>query len=325
MSDHRSMRGVYLILGILLPGTVLVALSCGAVHVPWSGFTTSPVMKLRLARVILALFAGASLSVAGCVLQSLMRNPLAEPYLLGVSSGAGVAAVVTVCSGLSVFGTATTPVAAFFGAMGAILLVCALARQRDGSTPVGSLLLSGAILNSILGSVLIFVVSVSSSEYLHGILWWMLGNLQIFDWNLLAVTGVITVFGIGICLVLARPLNLISLGDETATQLGVEVQRVRLILLMVASLLTAGTIAACGLIGFVGLIVPHTIRLLVGSDHRRLIPVSVLGGAIFLTAADTVARTAMDVEIPIGVITSLVGGPFFLGLLRRHDGMESGT
>ena len=320
--DRKAMRWFCGGLTLFLAAVVATALYCGSVRVPLTELTTSPVMQLRMARVMLAILAGASLSVAGTVLQALMRNPLAEPYLLGVSSGAGVAVAITIFAGWNlsgIAGVAGTPLVAFFGAMATLWLVCTLARQRDGSTPVGSLLLSGAVLNAVLGSVLIFIVSVASSENLHLILWWMLGNLQIFDIRVLAMTAVVNVIGIGFCLGSARNLNLISLGDETASQLGLEARRVRRTMLIATSMLTAGTIAACGLIGFVGLIVPHTARLIVGSDHHRLLPVSVLMGAIFLTVADTLARTMMATEIPIGVMTALCGGPFFLYLLRTRQ------
>ncbi len=320
---RHGRRRIFLILcllSVLLILSIIGSLFVGAVAVPWSEFRTSGIIQMRLARILLAVVAGASLSVAGVILQALVRNPLAEPYLLGVSSGAGVSAAVTIFFGWHFRSPIALPLMAFFGAILTVLMVCQLARQRDGSTPIYSLLLSGSILNAILGSLLMFVVSISSSENLHNIMWWLLGNLQIFDWQLLALTAGIAVVTMGYSLIESQNLNLISLGDEPAAQLGLDVSRVRLRFLIIASLLTAAVVAACGLIGFVGLIVPHIMRLLVGADHRRLLPCSAIVGAIFLTTADSVARTVMaPVEIPIGVITALLGGPFFLWLLRvRH-------
>ncbi|MDD3469230.1 MAG: iron ABC transporter permease [Thermoguttaceae bacterium] len=320
---HCRRRTIFFLslLIVLLILSVLGSLFVGAVAVPLSEFRTSGIIQMRLARILLAVVAGASLSVAGVVLQALVRNPLAEPYLLGVSSGAGVSAAATIFFGWYLCSVITLPFMAFLGAILTVLAVSRIARQRDGSTPIYSLLLSGSILNAILGSLLMFVVSISSSENLHNIMWWLLGNLQIFDWRLLGLTATIAVVTMGYCIIESRNLNLISLGDEPAAQLGLDVSRVRLQFLIIASLLTAAVVAACGLIGFVGLIVPHTVRLLVGADHRRLLPCSAVVGAIFLTTADSVARTVMaPVEIPIGVITASLGGPFFLWLLRTRRG-----
>ena len=291
----------------------------GAAHVPIEDLLRSPIVRLRVARIILAVVAGAGLSTAGVIFQALLRNALAEPYVLGVSSGAGLGAALAIVLGLSAVGVWTLPGMAFAGALGTILLVYALARTGSGVVPAQTLLLSGAIVNAVLGSLLMFLVSVARAEDLHNVVWWLLGNLQVFDWRLLrVVTGVVGV-GTVVTVVLSRDLNLLALGEEPAAHLGLPVERAKLVFFLVASLMTGATVAACGLIGFVGLMIPHTVRLWIGPDHRRLVPASALAGAAFLVLADSFARTVMaPLEIPIGVITALLGGPFFLFLLRRR-------
>jgi iron complex transport system permease protein len=208
---------------------------------------------------------------------------------------------------------------AFSGALGTILLVYALARTAAGSVPAHTLLLSGAIVNAVLGALLMFLVSVAPSEDLHNVVWWLLGNLQVFDGQLLRVVALVVVAGLAITVVGARDLNLLTLGEEPAAHLGLHVQRTVKVFFVVASLMTGATVAACGMIGFVGLIVPHAMRLTIGPDHRRLVPASALAGAAFLVLADSFARTVLaPVEIPIGVITAMLGGPFFLFLLKRR-------
>jgi iron complex transport system permease protein len=210
------------------------------------------------------------------------------------------------------------PGMAFAGALATIVLVYALAESGGGAIPAYTLILSGAIVNAVLVSLLMFLVSIAPSEDLHNVVWWLLGNLQVFDWKLLRVVGVVVAAGLLVCTLLSRDLNLMTLGEEAAAHLGLNVEQSRKLFFVVASLMTGATVAACGLIGFVGLIVPHTMRLILGPDHRRLVPASALAGAAFLTLADSFARMVIAPrEIPIGVITSLLGGPFFLILLRR--------
>jgi iron complex transport system permease protein len=228
------------------------------------------------------------------------------------------AALAIVC-GLSAAGVWTLPATAFAGAIATILLVYALARTPAGTTPVQTLLLSGVVVSAVLGSVLMFVVSVASSEKLHSVVWWLLGNLQVFDWGLLRVVSAVVAAGLAASILFARDLNLMALGEEPAAHLGLDVEGTKKLFFLLASLMTGATVAACGLIGFVGLIVPHTVRLVVGPDHRRLVPASALAGGAFLVLADSVARTIIAPrEVPIGVITAILGGPFFLGLLRKR-------
>lgn len=306
------------LLGLLAAACVL-ALTAGAVRVPMSEFATSDVIQMRLARILLGVVAGAGLSVAGVIFQALLRNPLADPYVLGVSSGAGLGAALAIVLGLAAAGAWTLPGAAFLGGLATVLLVYALARTAGGAVPIHTLLLSGVIVSAVLGSLLMFLVSRASAQELHNVVWWLLGNLQAEDWDLLrAVTAVVAV-GLAVAILLSRDLNLMTLGEEPAAFLGLRVERTKKLFFVVASLMTGAVVAACGLIGFVGLVIPHMVRLVVGPDHRRLVPASALVGAAFMVLADSFGRTVIaPEEIPIGVITAFLGGPFFLFLLKRR-------
>ncbi len=308
-----------LLMGLL--AACAVSVFVGTARVPVAEMFQSGIIHLRVARILLAIVAGAGLSVSGVVFQALLRNPLAEPYVLGVSSGAGLGAVAAILLNLNSLGAWTLPAMAFIGALGTILLVCALAREVGGVTPVHTLLLSGVMVSAVFGSILMFLVSLSSSEDAHNVLWWLLGNLQIFDWGLLRVAAIVVGFGVLTTVALARDLNLMTLGEEQAAHLGLDVERTKRRFLLLASLMTGAAVAACGLIGFVGLIVPHSVRMTIGPNHRFLVPAAALAGATFLVLADSLARTA-PVEIPIGVVTAFLGGPFFFYLLRRkkHSG-----
>jgi iron complex transport system permease protein len=306
------------LLTLALATACFVSMLAGPMPLASNDLWRSGILPLRLARTINGLVAGAGLSVAGVVFQALLRNPLAEPYVLGVSSGAGVGAALAIVLGITAVGLWTLPCMAFAGALATILLVYSLARTPAGTVPAPTLLLSGVIVSAVLGSLLMFVVSVAPSEKLHSVVWWLLGSLQILEGRLLYVVAGIVLVGIGLIIVFARDLNLMALGEEPASHLGLNVERARLGFFLVASLITGATVAACGMIGFVGLIVPHTMRLILGPDHRRLVLASALAGAAFLVLADVAARTLLAPrEIPIGVVTALLGGPFFLVLLRQ--------
>jgi len=318
LSDKKSLT-VHGALLLALGVACLVSLFAGAVPLPADDVWHSGIFRLRLARTALCVVAGAGLSVAGVIFQAILRNPLAEPYVLGVSSGAGLGAVLAIVLGFSAAGAWTLPATAFAGALGTILLVYALARTPRGTAPVQTLLLSGVVVSAVLGSILMFVVSVTPSEKLHSVVWWLLGNLQIFDWGLLRIVSAVVAAGLAVSVLFARDLNLMALGDEPAAHLGLDVEWTNKLFFLLASLMTGATVAACGLIGFVGLIVPHTVRLVAGPDHRRLVTAAALAGAAFLVLADSVARTMIAPrEVPIGVITAILGGPFFLGLLRKR-------
>lgn len=317
--DRTRRLVVPAVLTAALLGACLLSLLVGAVHVPLDELWRSGIVRLRLVRTVLAAMAGASLSVAGLIFQALLRNPLAEPYVLGVSSGAGLGAALAIVLGLSAVGAWVLPGMAFAGALLTIAMVYSLARTPSGRAPIETLLLSGVVVNAVLGSLLMFLVAMTPAEELHSVVWWLLGSLQAFDWRPVAPLVTLTAVGVGVTQLFARDLNLMSLGEEPAAHLGLSVERTRRLFFLVASLIAGATVASCGMIGFVGLIVPHAARRLVGPDHRRLVWASALGGAAFLVLADVVARTALAPrEIAIGVVTALLGGPFFLFLLRRR-------
>ena len=309
---------IYLVLFIILAGACVVSLFAGAVRVPVSEMFESGIIRLRVARILLAIFAGAALSVSGVIFQALLRNPLAEPYILGVSSGAGLGASIAIVLGLGTLSIWALPATAFAGAMLTIFLVYRLAREPSGVVPVYTLLLAGVIVNAALSSVLMFIVSAASSDEMHSVMWWLLGNLQIFDWQLLKLASFVVAACLAVVVVLSNDLNIMTMGEEPAAHLGLNVEHTKKLFFLLASLMTAATVAACGLIGFVGLIIPHSVRLAIGPDHRRLVFASALAGATFLVLADGVARTIIaPTEIPIGVVTTFIGGPFFLFLLKR--------
>ncbi len=253
---HKSSPVVYGLLAVLLAGACLVSMLTGPAQLAWSEMWHRGIFGLRAARILMASIAGAGLSVAGVVFQSLLRNPLAEPYVLGVTAGAGVGAALAIVAGITLFGLWTVPGMAFAGALGSILLVQGLARSPSGAVPVETMLLAGVTVSAVLNSLLLFVVSVAPSERLHGVVWWLLGNLQVVDWRLLEIVAIVVATGLAVAAFWARDLNLIALGDETAAHLGLDVARSRRMFFVVASLVTGATVASCGIIGFVGLIVP---------------------------------------------------------------------
>jgi iron complex transport system permease protein len=280
------------------------------------------IFGLRLTRVAAGFVIGASLACAGVVLQALLRNPLAEPYVLGISSGAGLGAAFAILTGLAGSALFGLPILAFVFACATLLLVYALASE-GGSPSIYGLILSGVIVSSVCSSLLMFLISVAPIEGLHSVMWWMLGNLQVPSLILLTVCSTLAAAGWIAVWLLAAELNALTLGAEMAHHLGVRTRIVILVGLGLATLITAASVAMAGLIGFVGLIVPHAARALIGPDHRRLIPAAALGGGVFLAVCDAVARVVLAPrEIPVGVITALIGGPFFLVILhqRRKQG-----
>ncbi|MBN2171824.1 MAG: iron ABC transporter permease [Candidatus Krumholzibacteriota bacterium] len=277
------------------------------------------ILAVRGWRVALGALVGASLSVAGAVLQAVLRNPLAEPYVLGLSSGAGLGAALCIVAGGLALGSVGLPAAAFAGGLVSLLVVHRLARVGRSTAP-HTLILAGVIWSALCGSLLMFIVSQSTAQGLHAVLWWFLGDLQVFDvpllWVVLVINGLAFV-GISY---LARDLNALMLGEEMAGHVGLDPERARFLLLTLASALTAASVCVSGLIAFVGLTVPHAARALVGADHRRLLPAAACAGAAFLVIADGLGRMLFfPLEVPVGVITAFVGGPFFLALLRRRQ------
>jgi iron complex transport system permease protein len=279
------------------------------------------ILSLRFPRAILAGLVGAGLSVSGTVFQALLRNPLADPYILGVSSGAAVGAIVALLLGLST-ASLGLPLVSFLGALMTVLLVLYFGRQ-DGKIHPNTLLLAGVIIGSFLSAVIMFFISVSQREELRTIIFWLMGDFSLANPQTLVTVFPYVLGGFVVVYLQARYLNVILFGEENALQLGLNVERLRLISYLFASLITAASVSVCGLIGFVGLIVPHGSRLIFGPDHRILIPASALIGASFLIASDTLARILLaPVELPVGVITAAFGGPFFIYLLKTRKTMK---
>lgn len=277
------------------------------------------VLQIRLPRIALAATVGAALAGAGTVFQGLFRNPMADPYIIGVSAGAALGATAAIVLNVSfaILGVSAVTLLAFVGALLVTLLVYRLAWFR-GDVVVEHLLLAGVAVGAFLAAI-ISALQLLGGESLQQVLFWLMGGFSGRTWDHVGLAAPYVVAGFIVAAVLARDLNLLVLGDETARALGVQTNRVRALLIAAGSLMAAAGVAVSGLIGFVGLVVPHLMRLLVGPDHRRLLPVAALAGALLLLLADTVARTiAPPTEIPVGIVTAALGAPFFLFLLRRH-------
>ncbi len=277
-----------------------------------SPFYHSLIVDLRLPRAMAAFTAGALLSLAGVLMQVLLRNPLADPYVLGVSGGAALAALLSMLAGMSSIWLTGS---AFLGALVSIVLVFSFAHSK-GSWTVSRLLLTGIILASGWGALISFVLVIAPAERIHGMLFWLMGDLS-YNRPVLP-SFIILLLGLTGSLLISRQLNILLWGDLQANSLGVDTHKVRNIVFFLSSLLTAGAISLAGSIGFVGLVIPHLVRLLIGNDHRLLLPASALTGGSLLIIADTLARTVLaPQQLPVGVLTALIGVPLFLYLLKR--------
>lgn len=302
-------------------GIALSALSgwSGSGALDRAGTDTSAVIMLhiRLPRVLTGFLVGGSLAVVGVALQALLRNPLADPYVLGVSSGAALGVSLAM-----LFGIGTTlaflPALPLFGFVGGLLSLGAmyrLARSR-GRLPIQSMLLAGVILNAMLTALIMFITSIMDPNRSAGLIAWLMGSLMVSSYGILSMFALYVVGGASLLLQKAQIMNILTFGEETARSLGVETERVKKQLFFLAALLTGAVVSVSGMIGFVGMVVPHAVRMLVGSDHRVLLPASMLAGGMFLVGADTIARTILaPSEIPVGIVTALTGGPMFLYLL----------
>jgi iron complex transport system permease protein len=270
--------------------------------------------------VLLAAAVGAALACAGTAMQAVFRNPMADPFIVGVSSGASLGAVVASLTGLAsiaVLGALMTPTLAFASALLTVFVVYYLG-VVGGKVYVNTLLLSGVAVAAFLGAMVSLLIYFAGQQY-HRIIFWMLGSLSMASWTAVIVVVLAAVLGIVLVYISSRDLNALLLGEETAHNLGVDAEGLKTLMLVVAAVMTAAAVAFTGVIGFVGLIIPHMLRLVVGADHRILVPAATLSGAIFLIWADTVARAVIaPTELPVGIITALCGGPFFLYLLRRN-------
>jgi iron complex transport system permease protein len=275
--------------------------------------------SIRLPRVVVAVLMGMALGASGAVLQGILRNPLADPYILGISSGASLSAALGLLSGLYSFGRFTIPLTAFIGASLASVVVGAFGWKRGGQWPE-RLLLAGVGLSFLFQAILMLLMSISTDEGLRRTMLWMFGDLSIADWSLIPY-GVVFIFtGFFISIFRAKALNALVLGDEFAHSLGFSVYRERLLLFISIALMTAASVSLGGTIGFIGLLVPHIIRFFVGADSRVLIPASAICGGAYLCIADMIGKLIMPpMEIPSGIITAIIGAPYFLYLLRRKD------
>jgi iron complex transport system permease protein len=330
-TDHHSFsrRLSQLALLLSLPLAFYISLSAGSFGLSFNeltalilagpGDTTEQVIlwQIRLPRALLAGLVGAALSLAGATFQATLRNPLADPYLLGVSGGAALGAVVALTMGFSA--TLMVPVAAFCGALGTLLLVYLVARAHNCSPH--TLILSGVMVGSLAGALLLFLLWQAPTEATRQAIFWMAGNLSLAHPGALQWSWGWIGSGLMLLWLYAPHLDLMTQGEETAANLGIHVGRTRFILFAIAGGLTAAAVALAGMIGFVGLVIPHICRLLWGPGHRRLLPLAALLGSSFLMMADAIARSVYaPAEIPVGVVTALLGAPFFLYLLQRSRG-----
>ena len=276
-------------------------------------------LQVRLPRLLLAAFVGGTLALVGVTLQALLRNPLADPFVIGVSSGTALGAIVSILLGLNVsfLGFTATPLFGFLGGLITLVFLYRLA-QVHGKILVQTLLLAGVILKAMISAVIMFITYMVDPNKVFGIVYWLMGNLSSVEMSGLGIVGLYLLVGMGIIFYLARGLNLLALGEETASSLGLESEKTKKKAFFATALLIGAVVSVSGLIGFVGIMVPHVLRILLGPDHRLLLPASVIGGGIFLMVADTIARSLISpTEIPVGVITAICGGPFFLYLLRK--------
>jgi len=314
------------VLALGLAASLAITLLIGPAHAslrialaPGGGATPDATIlfRTRLPRLLLAAVVGGSLSAAGAALQGLLGNPLACPHVLGVSAGAALAGVLALLAGADAV-SGSVPAAAFVGALAAIGVVSFGARA-GGRTAPHAVLLIGVVCNAIAAAGIMLVNAVVSYSQAQGVLFWIMGALSTQSYGLVGWTAVYALLGLAWLLRYSQDLNLLAAGEEGALQLGVEVERVRRAVFLAASLLVGAAVSVSGMIAFVGLIVPHLLRLILGPDHRLLLPASFLGGAAFLVWADTLARVALGpAELPVGVVTALLGGPFFIFLLRRE-------
>lgn len=308
--------------GILLKHVPLVG---DAVPVTWPESSEQIMMKVRMPRIALGLLVGACLSVAGAGFQGVLRNPLADPYTLGVASGASVGAAFLIQFELqlALLGMWTVPVVAFLTGIATLWVVFRLAGVQ-GRFRTETVILAGVVVSAFLSAIVSFMVSVSN-KVINEILYWLMGSLAMRGWPYATVVLPYLAAGLAVLLAYGRSLNLLALGERHAAHLGVRVDRMKRNVLFASTILTAAAVSVCGVIGFVGLITPHLVRLMVGPDYRLLVPLSAVFGGVYVLWADTLARTALSpMEIPLGVVTAFVGAPFFAYLLWRQKKLLKG-
>ena len=316
-SQQHKLAGAAILLAAILILVIVLAISVGATHLDWKSDTARIILlNIRLPRVLLAAVIGATLAVAGVTFQTLLRNPLADPFILGVSGGAAAGAAVSTAFGLGRI-PGVVPLVAFAGACGATTAVFLLARRRD-HTDATRLLLSGLVLNAFFSAIILIAFSLSRSADLTAALRWMMGTLFGASWTSVALVATLLIAAMLLLAFFANDLRMLAFGEEDAKARGVDVERIKFAGFAAASIVTGAAVAVSGIIGFVGLLVPHLIRLIWRRDFRFLLPLCALGGAILLVGADIASRVIVSsAELPIGAFTALLGVPFFLSLLRR--------
>jgi iron complex transport system permease protein len=298
-------------------GSILNRLGLEVLPGPSHPNAESALWAIRLPRLLLAALVGAALATGGVLMQGVFGNPLAEPGVIGVSSGAAVGACTVIVLGLNTLGTWTAVVAAFIGGLITTAVAYSTARQ-EGRTEVVTLVLTGVAVNAVAGAIIAFLTFLGDTSAREEIVFWQLGSLNGTRWEHVLVAAPVIVLGVAAAGLFARRLDLLALGERGARHLGVDVERLRIVVIVAVAILTSAAVAFCGVIAFVGLVVPHLIRMLVGPGHAVLLPASALGGAVLLLAADLAARTVVPyADLPIGMLTALVGGPFFFYLIRR--------
>lgn len=330
----KTTIGLFSLLSFLLIVTLFMCLMFGGSRIPVNQVIyaiTHPqsremshviVWQIRLPRIVLGLLVGAGLSCCGCVFQGMLRNPLAESYTLGVSGGAALGATFGIVFGVyASLGSLWLPAFAFLGAIFCISLVYFVGARHRFSNP--TLILGGVMLNFLCSSGVLLVFAISKTQDILSTVRWLMGDLSFAEPDLIKIVGPLILVGAGILLMFGRDLDLLSLGEEKASYLGLDPEWAKKILFTIASLITGACVAAAGIIGFVGLMIPHVMRKISGPNHQTLIPASAIGGAIFLALSDTLARSVMSpMELPVGVVTGILGGFFFLIYLFRSKGWE---
>ncbi len=324
---HRIIR-VSLILTLILGISIFAGLAVGSsfngLKTLWEMMflSTKPdpvlrtiILRIRFPRVLMAFMSGAVLSTGGLVFQALLRNPLAEPYILGISGGSAIGAIAGIILGISRFpGVAA---AAFAGSMATLVLVVVMSSGKASLTK-DSMLLSGVVINAFCSAIIMFLISITGSSQIHSIMFWLMGDLSSSDMNQVYILAVSIIPCFIIIFLLSHPMNLLLMGKEMAHSMGVNIKLITGVLLITSSFMVSATVADCGLMGFVGLVVPHILRLVFGSDHRVLVPACILGGGAYMIVCDLLARwLPQQGEIPVGVITAIIGAPLFIILLKK--------
>ncbi|KXS49537.1 iron complex transport system permease protein [Halanaerobium congolense] len=333
MTEYKKNILVYLVAVIVLILIGFTALFIGSSYInpidvisyilnnnQISASTAIIISEIRLPRIILAFIVGAGLAVAGSVFQAIIRNPMVDPYIIGISAGAGTGVMVALFLGIeiSVLNLSSIPVFAFIGAVSTVFIVYQLAKVGK-KLPVLTFLLAGVAMSFILNSVMSFLM-VLRTENLQQLVYWLMGSLAGSSWSDIQMVLPYFLAALAVIVFYLKDLNILLLGEESAAHLGLNVERTKIILLGSASLITASVVSVSGSIGFIGLVVPHITRMIIGPDHRKLIPLTALFGGGFLLVADTAARTIMaPMELPVGIITALAGGPYFIHLLRNKS------